>query len=256
MQEQTNSSCCGQQTLWKLILMTVLIVFVSIFLILLSRNAWKQYNYVGKSLDQKDKISMTGEGKVVVVPDIAEIRLGLSTENKDVAVAQRENSDKINNVIKKLKEFNVEKEDIQTESYNVYPNYDWRDSGSVLTGYKVDQTVKVKIRNLEKISNVISLIGEFKLNQVGGLTFSVDDEEKIKSEARIMAIEQAKSKAIDLADAAGVKLGKVVSFYESSANPAYYKDTFGLGGSAEVIPEGTTSIEAGSQEITVNVTVE
>lgn len=251
-----SGQCCGSAHLWKMVLMTVGVVFLSLFLIFLTRNAWKQYDYIGRSAEVRDTISMTGEGKVVVVPDIAKVSLGLETKNFDVAKAQKENSDRMNQVIGDLKALDVAKEDIKTTNYNIYPNYDWTSGSQTLLNYSVTQTVEIKIRDLNKVSQVLALAGKYNLNQVGGLQFSVDNIEAVREEARIKAFDQAKSKAKVLAEAAGVKLGNVVSFYENNGGSYYYSDdVYGLGGSPEASYKEPT-IETGSQDVIVNVTID
>jgi uncharacterized protein len=260
---KSKEGCCSDHHhshhLVKAIVMIVLVLLFSIYLIFLTRNEWKEYDYIGKSSETRDTISISGEGSVVIVPDIATVRLGLESTNPDVAKAQEENTNKMNEVIKDIKGFDIEKEDIQTSSYSIYPDYKYtQDKGRVLNGYKVSQALTIRIRNFDSISDVLALAGKYNLNQVGGLEFTVDDPEEAKQEARLEALEQAQNKASDLANAADVKLGKIVSFNESSGGrndyDSYYKmeAMSGLGGSGDIAP----SVEAGSQEITVYVTVQ
>jgi len=249
------ADCCANRRPWKLILFAVLVVFISLYLILISRNAWRQYDYIGRSVDVRDTISMTGEGTVVAIPDIATVSMGLETRNVDVGKAQNENNDKINRLVDELKGLGVAKEDLKTSNYNVYPNYDWA-VGQKLIDYSISQTLKIKIRDLTKISDILALAGKYNLNQVGSLQFAVDDDEAIKEEARLKAFEQAKSKAKALADAAGVKLGKVISFYETNNSIPYYESAqYGLGGAMDSALKAP-DIQAGSQDVVVNVTIE
>jgi len=215
----------------------------------------KSYQYIGKPTAERDTIAISGEGKVTGIPDIAAIEVGLVTEKKDVASAQKENTLKMNRLIKNLKNLGIEDKDIQTSYYNIYPQYDWPDGKQVLRGYQVNQSVSVKIRNLDKIGDILTAAGEGGANQVSGLSFNIDDPEKLRQEARIKALENAKEKADALAKVAGVKLGKVVSFSEYAETPApMYKamEGLGIGGGGEM-PAPT--VEKGSMDIIVNVTV-
>jgi len=261
MQDLKTNGCDNSALkITKIVLMIVFAVALTLFVAAEFRNSLKEYDYIGKSAEQRDVISISGEGKVVAVPDIATISLGLETEKKDVAQAQQENTDKINALIKDLKDFDIEEKDIKTSSYNIYPSYDWtQDEGRKLKGYIVNQNVEVKIRDLKNISNVLNLASKYNLNQVGGLSFTIDEIESVRQEARLKALEQAKEKAEALADAAGVKLGKIVSFSESTNDYAYpmrdmmvKAEAYGLGGAEEAMPD----IEAGSQEVIIYVTVE
>lgn len=239
-----------------IIFISILLVIAAVWMAVLTRNSLKQYNYIGQSLEQKNSITITGQGKVIEVPDIAKIQLGHSVEKKSVAQAQKENTEKMNAVIKKLKEdFKIDEKDIKTVNYNIYPQYDWNDGRQTLRGYQVSQTLSVKIRELERVSNILDEVGRLGLNEVGGLSFEIDEPEKLRQEARELAIKNSKEKAEALAKIAGVKLGKIISFSEYAEQPSYEYDYtakgLGVGGGG-----AAPAVEAGSTEITVMATVE
>lgn len=232
----------------------LLALVAAIYLILLSRNVVKQYQYIGRSEAQRDTIAISAQGKVTALPDIASISAGVQTEKRTVAEAQKENTSKMNAIIAKLKEFGVASEDIKTVNYTIYPQYDYVNGKQTERGYQVSQNVDVKIRDLSKIGDILASVGDLGANQVGGVSFTIDDPESLRQQARIQGLEAAKAKAQALAEAAGVKLGKVVGFSESSGyvpGPIYYDKAMGLGGGGGAAP----SIESGSQDVTVDVTV-
>ena len=228
----------------------------TIYLALLSWNAVKSHDYIGVSPKQARSISIMGEGKVTGIPDVANIQLGYSIEKKTVAAAQKDNTDKMNAVIEKLKkDFKIETKDIQTANYYIAPQYDWANGKQTLRSYLVSQNLDVKVRNMDLVSKIIEAAGTIGLNQVGNLAFAIDDPEKLREQARAKALEQAKQKAETLANVVGVKLGKVISFSESSNNqlPIYYdKAVMGMGGGGSSAP----AVEAGSNEIVIVATVE
>jgi hypothetical protein len=234
------------------------LAFVIILGIAIGIWAWnmsKQHYYIGKNLDIQRTISITGEGKVTAIPDIALVSLGLTTEKKNISDAQAENSKTMNSLIEKLKGLNIAQEDIKTVNYSIYPAYDWTDSRQILRGYTVSQDIQVKIRKTDQVDEVLMIAGDLKLNQIGGLTFDIDNPENYKQDARIKALENAKEKADALAKVMGVKLGKVISFSESEgyvpvSYPMYAKAE-GIGGGGAPAP----AVEAGSQEITITATV-
>ncbi|MEK7067616.1 MAG: SIMPL domain-containing protein [Patescibacteria group bacterium] len=241
------------------IFISILLVVLTIWVGVLTRNSVKAYRYIGLSAEQKHSINITGQGKVVAMPDIAKIQLGLQTEDKSVAKAQKDNTDKMNAVIDKLKkDFNIDDKDIQTANYNIYPQYDWANNRQVLRAYQVSQSVNVKIRDLNKISDILTAVGQAGLNQVSGLTFDVDEPENLKQQARELAIKNAQEKADALAKIADVKLGKVISFSEYSNEPpvpmpyeSYAMKGAGIGGGG-----AAPAVEAGSTEIIMTVNVE
>lgn len=246
------SSKSNKILFWSLV---VLIAFLVIAQGVSIWNDYKTHFYIGQTPDSPNTISISGQGKVTAIPDIAKVRMGLQTEKNTVGEAQEENSKKMNRLIAALQEMGVEKEDVKTTNYNIYPNYDWNRGNRTLRGYMVDQNVSVTIRDLDTVGLVMALAGEYDLNQASSLNFSIDKPEQYRQEARLLALKEAKTKAEALAKAAGVKLGKVVSFSESSAPSAVYRDmdymVMEAGGAKAIAPE----IEAGSQEISVSVSV-
>lgn len=240
------------------------IVGVAVVLVLLALTAWlglkarneaKQYRYIGRPVE-RDLITVQGEGRVTTLPDIARIEIGTVIERKSVAEAQKENTRIMNGLNAKLLEFGVAKADMQTSSYNISPQYDWNEGKQTLRGYQVSQNLRVKVRDLDKVSDILGAAGELGVNQVGGIEFTLDEPEVVKQAARIKALENAKSKAEALAQVAGVKLVRVVSFNENSYEPYYnapyaMDKAMGLGGGAAPAP----AIEPGSAEFVLNVNV-
>lgn len=254
---QHQEVCCGGSVkkvilALKIILMVVVILLVAVW----TWNKIKEHDYIGRTNQQVYTIAIGGEGKVTAVPDIAQISLGVQTEKANVADAQKENTEKMNKIIEELKKLGVDKKDIQTQSYNIYPQYDWSTNRQILRGYQVSQNVSVKIRDLEKVGSVLEKSATLGANQVGSLSFTIDEPEKLRQEAREKALANAKEKAAALAKVAEVKLGKLVSFSESSISPTpypLYKSMDMAVGMAESAP--APQIEAGSQDIVVDVNV-
>ena len=170
--------------------------------------------------------------------------------------AQTENTVKMNAIIDKIKSFGVADADIQTSNYSIYPQYDYTNNVQTLRGYQVAQSVDVKIRKLDSIGDILAAAGSLGANNIGGVSFTIDQPEKIQDQARLKALEAAKAKAQALATAAGVKLGKIVSFSESVSGgtqpPIMYAKMDAMGaGLAAPAP----AIQTGSQDVIVDVTV-
>jgi len=256
MDEQNN--CCQHGNIWliKSGLKIAIMVLVIIAGILLIRNWAKSYNYIG-SPAVRDTITIEGIGRVNAIPDIATFTVGVQTEKATVAEAQKETNDKMNNIIKKLKETGIKETDIKTTDYSIYPQYNWDNSRQTLRGYQVNQSVAVKIRDLLKVSDTLAMAGSLGANNIGGISFIIDEPETYKQEAREKALKQAKDKAEALSKTMGVKIRKIVGFTESSADQTpMYLDSYKSMGMAE--GGGGVSnptVPAGSNEVVVYASV-
>lgn len=218
--------------------------------------------------------SASGEGKVVSIPDVAEFNFSVITQGgKDIAKIQEDNNKKINNAISFLKESDIEEKDIKTQNYNLEPQYEYYECRPVIytetetkkvcpppqiVGYKINQTVSVKVRDFAKVGNILSGVIEKGANSVSQLYFKIDNPNSIKNQARAEAIEKAKEKAKSIAKAGGFRLGKLISIDEGGIQPTYsYMKGMGMGETAsyDSVSPTSSSIQPGSQEVTVSVTL-
>jgi len=216
--------------------------------------------------------SVSGEGKAVVVPDIAQFSFSvLSQGGKDLAALQEDNTNKTNKAIDFLKKQGVDQKDIKTQQYNVEPRYQYYNcnptiyrEGGVATqpcpppdivGYTITQNVEVKIRDFSKIGDVMSGVVQNGANQVSSLNFTLDDPTSAENDARAEAIDEAKRKAEAVAKAGGFRLGRLLAIEEGYSTPYY---AYGRGGVAMDAAESTKAlpaptIEPGSQDVIINV---
>lgn len=217
-----------------------------------------------KSVDPSSfrDFSVAGDGKAVIVPDVARFSFSVITEGgKDVGMLQQENTKKVNAINAYVKTEGVGEKDIKTLNYNIDPRYQYFScSGDgkpcpppEIVGYTINQSVQVTVRDFSKIGALLSGVVANGANSVSQLTFTVDDPTMVQNEARAEAIVKAKQKAQGLAAAGGFRLGKLLSIEESSSQPPYpypmYDKAMGFGGGGSIAP----AIEPGSQEISVSV---
>jgi len=200
-------------------------------------------------------VTVQGEGKVSVVPDLATLNVSVLSEAKTVKQVIADNTIKMNQVIAKMKELGIADKDMVTSAYNLSPQYYYpQNARPQINGYQLDQTLTLKIRNLDLVDNVIDGATALGANNVYGLAFGLDDDSKAKAEARDKAFTAAKDKAEVMAKAAGVKLGRVYSFSEGSnyiPPTPYYAKAMMAESSAGAAPD----IQSGSQEYTVTVSM-
>src|SRR3989344_4208075 len=237
------------------ILTAVALSFLSLYLLALSTRAFLSAVNFGLAEHEPATITVDGDGKIVAMPDLATINLGVQTEKTEVAAAQKENTEKMNKIIDAIKAQGVQPADIQTTNYQINPQYDYRDGSAKLRGYIVVQNLTLSIRDLSKIGRILEVAGSLGANQVGGLNFTVDKPENLKNNARDKAIANAKVKAESLAKSLGVRLGAIRSYNENGFNPPiiYSKmEAFGVGGGLDT---PAPAIEQGSLEINSHVTI-
>jgi uncharacterized protein YggE len=206
---------------------------------------------------QQTGIWVSGTGKVYAVPDIAELSLGVEAQAATVAQAQAQANQAMAAVVAALKASGIAEKDIQTQYYSIYEVTRWDNdkNESVITAYRVTNTVTATIRNVDKAGEVIDKVvtaGGDNI-RINGINFTVDDPNIYYAQAREQAVTYAKAKAEQMATLTGVKLGGVFYVTESSYMPSsnYYD-----GKMISVAPEaGSTSISAGQLEITATVTL-
>jgi uncharacterized protein YggE len=202
---------------------------------------------------QQEGIWVSGEGKVTVTPDIATLCLGIEAQAKTVAWAQSQAAEAMDRVMTALTDSGVDEDDIQTQYFSIYPVTRWSDETQqeVVIGYRVTNMVTAKIRDIDKVGSTIDAVAAAGGNytRVNNISFSVDDPTAYYEEAREKAVADAKDKAEQLADLAGVRLGKPTYISEGTISPpVIYRDvTMEAGASVE------TPISPGEIEITLTV---
>ncbi|MEK7664022.1 MAG: SIMPL domain-containing protein [Patescibacteria group bacterium] len=253
--EETKRTIDISDRLYKIIL--AVIGLAAVFVI-------GQIMYDFRALPQNfpREITVTGEGKALAKPDIAMISFGVTSESKKSQDAVNQNNQKMNAIIKSIKDLGVGEKDIKTTSYNLYPVYGTERSSPIyykvidnnITGYRLEQQVEVKIRNFDKINEIIDSATSSGANTVGSLQFTVDDIEKVKAEARLKAIEQAKERAKTLINQAGLRIERLINISEGYG--PYPSPIYDLGAGGAVTRESVApQIEPGQTEINVSITL-
>ncbi len=230
------------------------------FLIMGGINKIKEYGFIGKSPDFTRSIYVSGEARVSVVPDVAKLSFGYTVTKPTVTEAQKDNVDKMNAFMKVLENKTIDKKDIKTSNYSVYPEYNYFEGRQTIRGYTVSQNLEVTLRgeNMSMAESLLALAAENGLNQVGGLQFTVDNQETYLAQARAEAIKKAQASARSIAENTGLKLGKVMNYSESpsTVNPPYpyYADkaVMGMGGG---VPAPEPTINPGTNEVYINVSL-
>lgn len=199
------------------------------------------------------QIMMSAVGRATAAPDIAQIGFSIVTTGKEAAKVQEDNDKKMAKVIDFLKSKGVTEADIKTANYNLYPQYNYNtgEQPPPITGYTLNQSVTAKIRNLESVSGIIGSLTSQGVNQIDNVSYSIDDPDSVKAEARQEAVAKARAKAEELAQRLGVRLGRVVGFSENDySDPGVYpRYDAGFGGG------GASPVQPGTQDVEVQVTL-
>ncbi len=208
---------------------------------------------------QQEGIWVNGTGKVMAVPDVAIVRVGVEAQQPSVAEAQDQAAVAMDKVRQALEAQGVAEKDIQTQYFNIQKVSRWDNEKNVetITGYRVTNTVTAKIRDVAAAGAVIDAVAAAGGDQtrIDGISFTVDDPQPYYEEARVQAMQYAAEKAQQLADVAGVKLGGPTYISESSYMPTpnyVSRDMVMEAAPAAGVP---TSISPGEMEITTNVQV-
>jgi hypothetical protein len=158
------------------------------------------------------QLNISGMGEVYLVPDIAYVYIGTRSEAVEVGDALSQNNQQAQNIAKVLTDMGVDQKDIQTTAFNVYPVQNYGPEGEPMeTRFVVENTVFIKVRELQKLGELLDVVVRNGANQINGISFNVEDREQAEADARRLAVIDAKQKAEELAEAAGVRLGELVN---------------------------------------------
>ena len=197
-------------------------------------------------------ISVNGTGQVTIAPDVAYVHIGVHSQSENVGDALAENNEKAQSVSEALQGLGIAPEDVQTSSFNIYPQQQYGQMGEVTgTVYNVDNTVYVTVRDLQVLGRLLDVVVNSGANSINGISFDVLDKAQAVSEARRLAVESARAQAQEMAANAGVELGELYSMNVYNATPPqpYYE---GRGGAAL---DTAASVPLSSGQIIVRVEI-
>lgn len=170
-------------------------------------------------------ISVSGEGRSAVAPDMAVLSFSVVSDAKTAREALDANNKSMTDVLKALKDAGIAERDLQTSGFAINPQYQYPDNSDggnkppVLTGYQVANSLTIRVRDLPKLGSIIDQAVTLGVNQGGSIFFTNDKPEAALTEARKAAVADAMEKAKVLSQAAGVSLGRVVEISENSRAP-------------------------------------
>jgi len=202
-------------------------------------------------------ITVSGEGTVAVVPDVAHVRLGIETQDESPLVAQTRNNIIMADVLAAIKALGIEESDIQTAFFHMHPMQSWRDDRAIVIGFTVSNSINVTVRDIELAGAVLTAATEAGANMSSNVSFGLLENSAAYNQALALAVADATVKAETIARALGVHLGRAVHVGEMgtisaipipramAAEAAMMMDAGGFGrGAAVPVQEGEMIIMA------------
>jgi uncharacterized protein YggE len=198
-------------------------------------------------------IRTLGNGSVPLAPDAASVVVGVDVSAPALADAQAEATATMEAILEAIAAQGIPDEDVQTAGYMVNPLRDIdpvTGAQGAVTSFQVTNTVNVKVSNVAELGTLLDAVVTAGANNIFGITFFNDEPGAAATEARGLAVEDARTKAQELADAAGLSLGRILSINEVGSMVGPLFDTAQAGGRA-----GGPPIAPGTNAITANVEV-
>ncbi len=238
-------------------LLCLFLAITSVKALVDATTGWNTYH------DQyRNVITVSADDKVVAKPDIASLNLSVVSKGASVSQVSTDGNQKMTAIVNALKGMQIDEKDIETTNYSLVPEQDYSidrvpNQAPKIVGYTLTQSLNVKVRKLDQVSDVLQKATSLGANSMDGINFTIDNSDQLKDQAREKAFSKAKAKAETLAKQAGVSLGKIVSFNDDSVSPmpydSYYNKAMPMSAAAEAVP--APSIETGSQEVHASVSI-
>ena len=206
------------------------------------------------------RILVTGQGSVDIAPDMAILSLTVTREAETARAALDANSSAMKNVMTAMKAEGIEERDLQSSGFSIQPQYVYpaqkpneQRKPPRIVGYTVRNSLTVRVRDIGKVGRILDKSVTLGVNEGGNFVLGNEDPSAALTRARIEAMKDAKDKARTLAQAAGVKTGKLLEISEQSFNPRpvpMARKEMSMARSADAVP-----VAAGQNTYKVTVSV-
>ena len=171
----------------------------------------------GATANNARQVTVNGSGQVQGVPDTLTADVGIEFTAPDVTTAMNQTNERQQAVITAVQNAGVDPKDIRTTEVSLQPQYGG--TAGTITGYRAANSIRVTIRKLDSASHVLGVIvgtgGD--ATRINSVHYSIDDDSQLLKDARARAFQDAKNRAEQYAQLAGLRLGQVVSISEGSA---------------------------------------
>jgi uncharacterized protein YggE len=200
-------------------------------------------------------LDISATGTSTRVPDLAVIQAGVVTQAATAAEALQQNNAQMARVLDALRKAGVAERDIQTARIGLSPQYRYADNKPpVITGYQASNQLSVRFRDVAKSGAILDALVAVGANDISGPNLTIDKPEAALDEARMDAIKQARARAALYAQAAGLKVDRILAISESGALPPSPMPVM-MRAQAGFAQDKALEVVAGERELTVNVSV-
>ncbi|MBM3146512.1 MAG: SIMPL domain-containing protein [Actinobacteria bacterium] len=198
-------------------------------------------------------VTAPGTGTAQAVPDTAEMSFGITTTSSNAKSALDDAAKAAEQITAAVKKQGIAAEDIQTQDVSVYPQTSDENGKQIVTSYQASLSVRVKVRDIAKLGEIISAANAAGANTISGPAFTIDDPAPVRAQAIDEAVADARKSAEAMAKAAGKSVGAVLSMSSGDVGPIprlMYEQSADVAGAAKDVP-----IEPGRLDVTASVVV-
>ncbi|MDD5018371.1 MAG: SIMPL domain-containing protein [Eubacteriales bacterium] len=208
---------------------------------------------LGENLVSANSLTVSATGSIKVMPDVAYVTVGVTTQNEDMQQAQSDNTELMNAVFAALQAAGLSEDDMRTINYSAYPYYDYSDGNGEIYMYEVTNMVELTVADIDKVGEYIDVAIENGANRTNSIEFSLLDETAHYNDALTDAMEKARSKADTIAAAGGYT---IIGTLEVTENASYNGGYYAYEAAAmEDSYSGTTPITTDELEVTASITI-
>lgn len=206
---------------------------------------------------EKNTLSITGQGKIMVTPDKASISIAVESMSDTAEGAVKDNSEKTNKVMEVIKAGLGEEDKVSTAGYTLSPVYEYNNESkkSEFKGYRASNQIIVETRNLKDLGKLIDSVAQAGSNRIDSLSFDTTEKDAYRKRALEMAVKDAKATAETVAGAAGVKIVKILSIRPTSDIPMPVYSDYALRGKIAMAESAPPPIEPGELTVSASVTM-
>jgi uncharacterized protein YggE len=200
-------------------------------------------------------IKVEGQGAITAEPDQVIIQISVIEEGVSVEDLVAKVKTKMARILTALKSFDIPKKDLQTTQYSIEPKNEFANGKSQRVGYVVNNSLKIDLKKISKIGDVLAALSTNDTAQLNGLTFGFSEPAKLQEDALKLAVEDAHAKAMVIANEAGVELGPVYSIEQKGVNMPTIRPLGETQGGIHLDMLSSVQVEPGTDQVTAQVEV-